>query len=96
MSRCYQTLVGHAQIESEGGPALKSYESVGQMPSLRELRERKFLSQDDLSRAAGVSRSTIWELEGGRARPRRWKTIRKLAKALGVEPSEIEIPRPRT
>jgi transcriptional regulator with XRE-family HTH domain len=62
------------------------------MPTLRELRERKFLSQEDLAKAAGVSRSTIWELEGARARPRRWITIRKLAKALGVEPSEIDLP----
>jgi len=63
------------------------------MPSLRELRERKFLSQRDLAKAAGVSRFTIGELEGGKSRPRRWITIRKLAKALGVEPSEIELPR---
>jgi transcriptional regulator with XRE-family HTH domain len=62
------------------------------MPSLRELRERKFLSQRDLAKAAGVSTFTIWELEGAKARPRRGRTIRKLAKALGVEPSEIEIP----
>jgi len=63
------------------------------MPTLRELRERKFLSQQDLADASGVARSTIWELEGGRARPRHWKTIRKLAKALGVEPSEIDLTR---
>ena len=63
------------------------------MPSVRELRERKFLSQRDLAKAAGVSTSTIWELEGAHTRPRRWRTIRKLAKALGVEPSEIELPR---
>ena len=62
------------------------------MPPLRELRERKFLSQRDLAKAAGVSRFTIRELEGAKVRPRRWSTIRKLAKALGVEPSEIEIP----
>jgi len=40
---------------------------------------------------AGVSRSTIGEIEGTHARPRRWRTMRKLAKALGVEPAEIEI-----
>jgi len=62
------------------------------MPSLRELREGKFLSQRDLAKAAGVSRFTISELEGGKVRPRRGRTIRKLAKALGVDPSEIEIP----
>ncbi|PYR23558.1 MAG: XRE family transcriptional regulator [Acidobacteria bacterium] len=63
------------------------------MSSLRELRERKFLSQRDLAKAAGVSTFTIWEIEGAKARPRRWRTLRKLAKALGVEPSEIELPR---
>jgi transcriptional regulator with XRE-family HTH domain len=63
------------------------------MPTLRELRERKFLSQQDLADVSGVARSTIWELEGGRPRPRRWKTLRKLAKALKVDPSEIEVAR---
>ena len=62
------------------------------MASLRELREQRFLSQEDLARKARVARSTVSEIEGGRARPRRWRTIRRLAKALGVEPSAIDLP----
>ncbi len=62
------------------------------MASLRELRERRFLSQEDLAAKAGVSRSTVSEIESDRPRPRRWRTIKRLAKALGVDPSEIDIP----
>jgi transcriptional regulator with XRE-family HTH domain len=58
------------------------------MPTLRELRERRFLSQKDLARQSGVAASTINRLELGR-QTARFITIRKLAKALGVEPGEI-------
>ena len=42
----------------------------------------------ELEELAGVSYNTIWRIEDGRqgAHP---KTIRKLAKALGVEPREL-------
>jgi transcriptional regulator with XRE-family HTH domain len=55
---------------------------------LKELREDAALSISELADAAGVSRTTIWHLEkeGGNAQPR---TIRKLARALGVEPRDL-------
>ena len=55
---------------------------------LRELRRQRVLSMRELEEQAGVSYNTIWRLEAGRqgAQPR---TIRKLAAALGVEPSEL-------
>jgi len=59
------------------------------MPTLKELREQYFLSQVDLAKKAGVSESTINRLERGLEKPR-WVTIRKLAKALGVKPGEID------
>ena len=55
---------------------------------LRELRGARFLSQVDLARKAGISEHTIIRLEKGRTSPK-WQTIRKLAKALGVEPGEL-------
>jgi len=55
---------------------------------LREVRERKFISQDDLSQTTGIAASTISRIESGLQAPR-WVTIRKLAEALGVEPDEL-------
>ena len=58
------------------------------MARLRELRRRRVLTLEELAQKAGVGRNTIWRLEHGvmGAQPR---TIRKLAKALDVEPEEL-------
>jgi transcriptional regulator with XRE-family HTH domain len=58
------------------------------MARLRELRRRRVLTLEELAEKAGVGRNTIWRLEHGLmgAQPR---TIRKLAKALDVEPEEL-------
>jgi transcriptional regulator with XRE-family HTH domain len=55
---------------------------------LRELRRRRVLTLEELAEKAGVGRNTIWRLEHGvmGAQPR---TVRKLARALGVEPEEL-------
>ncbi len=55
---------------------------------LRELRRRRVLTLEELAQKADVGRNTIWRLEHEvmGAQPR---TIRKLAKALGVEPEEL-------
>lgn len=55
---------------------------------MRELRKGRALSQQDLERVSGVAQHTISELESGK-RKARPSTVRKLAKALGVEPVEI-------
>ena len=56
---------------------------------LKELRVKAILSQEDLGRIAGISPATVNRLEKGKQKPH-FKTIRKLAKALGVEPEDIE------
>ena len=58
------------------------------MERLRELRHQNVLSMRELEEASGVSYNTIWRLETGKtgAQPR---TIRRIAKALGVDPSEL-------
>ena len=55
---------------------------------LKELRRERVLSLRELEEKSGVSSNTIWRIEDGRqgAHPR---TVRKLADALGVEPSEL-------
>jgi transcriptional regulator with XRE-family HTH domain len=55
---------------------------------LKELRRERVLSLRELEERSSVSYNTIWRIEDGRqgAHPR---TIRKLAEALGVQPSEL-------
>ena len=57
------------------------------MERLQELRRRRVMSISDLSEVSGVHRNTIHRIEQGK--PAYTTTIRKLAKALEVEPSEL-------
>jgi transcriptional regulator with XRE-family HTH domain len=59
------------------------------MATLKELRESRALAQRDLALLAGVSTTTIVDLEKGR-RPPRPSTRRKLARALKVRPHQID------
>ncbi len=61
------------------------------VPTLAELRNRSFLTQEDLAKKAGVGQSTIAKIEQGESRPRH-KTARALATALGINPAEIDWP----
>jgi transcriptional regulator with XRE-family HTH domain len=55
---------------------------------LRALRQQRVLTLRELEERSGVAYNTIWHLENGKrgAQPR---TLRKLARALGVEPEEL-------
>jgi HTH-type transcriptional regulator, competence development regulator len=55
---------------------------------LKELRRERVLSLRELEEKSGVSYNTNCRIEDGRqgAHP---KTVRKLAEALGVRPSEL-------
>lgn len=60
------------------------------MGILKELRQRQALSQRELADAADVDRRTIINLEKDPPAIRPWpSTIRKLARALGVEPAVL-------
>ena len=59
------------------------------MPTLRQLRLEKLLSQAKLSRLSGVSRTTIIAIENNQHEPQQL-TLHKLAKVLKVDPTEIE------
>ena len=58
------------------------------MEKLKELREARALSLRELANEAGVGHNTIYRIEHGQgnALPR---TVRRLAKALGVEPRQL-------
>lgn len=58
------------------------------MDRLKRLRIQRVMSIGDLSAESGVHRNTISRIENGEAEART-STIRKLAKALGVDPSEL-------
>jgi transcriptional regulator with XRE-family HTH domain len=55
---------------------------------LREVRTKRLLTQDELAEKAGVSQSTIANIERNNAEPQ-FRTIRKLAKALDVDPTNL-------
>ena len=55
---------------------------------LKQLRESRALSQSDLAERSGVHAITIYRAERGKTKMRP-STIRKLAEALDVSPTEI-------
>jgi transcriptional regulator with XRE-family HTH domain len=55
---------------------------------LREIRDRKLLSQRELADKAGISPTTIIHIEQGKIRPHP-RTLRKLAEGLGMTPEEL-------
>ena len=55
---------------------------------VREYRDRAILTQDELGEKAGLSGYTISRIESNQVAPR-VSTIRKIAGALGIEPTEL-------
>jgi transcriptional regulator with XRE-family HTH domain len=55
---------------------------------LKALRSEHVLTLRELAEEAGVSKDTIWRLENGHSEAYP-STIRKLARALGVQPREL-------
>jgi transcriptional regulator with XRE-family HTH domain len=58
---------------------------------LKELRQRRALSLRELEDESGVSYATVWRLESGRAKRAHPRTIRRLARALGVDTDELVV-----
>ena len=58
------------------------------MLTLREARLRRRMSQQSLADSAGVARVTVSQIELGKSGPRP-HIARRLADALGFQPSEI-------
>lgn len=56
---------------------------------LRALRRARLLTSQDLAALASVSMVTVWRIEAGHTRGPQVRTMRRIADALGVTPSEI-------
>ena len=56
---------------------------------LKSLRERQFLTREELAEKVDSHRDHIGRLERGEVANPRMSTIRKLAEALEVDPSEL-------
>lgn len=56
---------------------------------LEQWRTRRKMSQDDLSRASGISKNYIQGLESGRKENPGMRIVEALAAALGIRPSVL-------
>lgn len=56
---------------------------------IKEIREEKGMTQDELSKKSGVARSIINGLETGRTKTTTTDTLKKIANALEKKVSEI-------
>lgn len=56
---------------------------------IKEVRKELRLTQEDLSRKSGVSRTTIVGLENGKIRVTTTETLLKIAEALDVTVNEL-------
>ena len=55
---------------------------------LKNTRTRRLLTQEELAEKAGVSAATVVNIERNNQEPH-FRTIRKLAKALNIDPTEV-------
>jgi transcriptional regulator with XRE-family HTH domain len=55
---------------------------------LKEIRTRRLLTQEELAKKADVSAATVVNVERNNQEPH-FRTIRKLAKALDIDPTEL-------
>lgn len=56
---------------------------------LKEYREKKGMTQEELAAASGISRTTISQVEGNAVTNLSLKTMQKLANALGYKVKTI-------
>jgi transcriptional regulator with XRE-family HTH domain len=56
--------------------------------AIRNLREKREMTQEDLAEAAGITVRTLSQLETGNGNPT-WATVGDIARALGVSITEV-------
>lgn len=69
-------------------PVVVEREQLGE--KVRRLRRQRLLTQEQLAKEAGIAPSTVYMIEAGRGRSYpQFGTLRKLARALDIEPEEL-------
>jgi DNA-binding XRE family transcriptional regulator len=58
--------------------------------AIRELREERGITQEDLAHEAGVRTGTLSLIERGRSNPA-WGTVRGIARALRISVSDLAL-----
>lgn len=56
--------------------------------AVRQLREKRGITQEGLAQDAGITTGTVSLIERGRSNPA-WGTVRAIAQALGVSAAEL-------
>ena len=69
-------------------PELPTIEAMKIGKNLRRMRAEKFMTREELAELTGLHRDHIGRIERNEVEPR-IPTIRGLAEALGVDPSEL-------
>lgn len=69
-----------------GNARSKEHAALG--AAVREIREQRGLTQQQLADKAGVASTFLSDIERGVRNPS-WSTVLGIAKALGVKPSEL-------
>ncbi|PIX91977.1 hypothetical protein CO134_02010 [Candidatus Kuenenbacteria bacterium CG_4_9_14_3_um_filter_39_14] len=57
--------------------------------NIRKLREKKNISQDKLSKLAGIAHNTIIKIETGLIKNPKIETVQKIADAFGISLDEL-------
>jgi transcriptional regulator with XRE-family HTH domain len=78
------------EYDHEGESTVTERSTAGAKVAL--IRERRMWTQVRLAREAGISPTTVSGIESGRISRPHFGTLRKLARALGVEPEELLAP----
>jgi len=73
-------------ITANRSPTMPTVVYIGD--KLKEIRTRRLLTQTELAEKSGVNPTTIVRVERNQAEPH-FRTIRRLAKALNVDPTEL-------
>ena len=85
---CYFTVELSPEARRQKGGLMPTMAPVKIGKNLKRVRERRLLTQAELGEAAGVNRDQVSRIERDEVEPR-FSTIRKLAKALEVDPAEL-------
>jgi transcriptional regulator with XRE-family HTH domain len=78
--------VGHDQLPDRRKATMPTVVYIGD--KLKEVRTRRLLTQIELAEKASVNHSTVVNIERNQVEPH-FRTIRKLAKALDIDPTAL-------